>query len=470
MKGTHFLCLLLVTIAFASSSVRGSSIVSLNEEVWEEEVATKEGVWVVYASGADTDEEVNALLKPVSSGLKDAASVGVYDCSDACFPGGEAGNIYIFGYRVSEKKAPEVYDGALERKELMHYVFDTFDGMVAPIRSGTNIDMQRFLSQGEVAKIMLLTDKDEIPPILKAFSFFLRNKVPVGVVNTNDAETMASFQIQGNVNDKLPMMLAMTPVPVQDQPGQYQFQALFYSGKFRISQMLRFGRQFIREEDRDEDDEDKPSKSTGTSRGAKDVKVEEVVDQESFEAHCPSSSRLCLVAFLNGGESSKEVTQGYVQVLKDVLARKRATISNVMWVDGVCHHGFAGAFDIDEMKMPTAVVYLPGRQRYANLVGTLTEANLVDLIDGVLSGRIGSRDTVGDAVKVDEQNCEEIHALAAGTQVDEDEDADSIMAEILREEEERRRKEEEEEAEKKASKKKGKKGGKKKKKGKKSDL
>lgn len=122
-----------------------------------------------------------------------------------------AGSLALFPYRVSEKSSPEEYEGEFERKPITNFVFESFDNFALPIQSGTNVDIQRFLSSGEGPKLMLITNKEDIPPLMKAVSFHFRKRLPVGIVRSYDEQTMSMFQVGSCVAWWLESLLMESP-------------------------------------------------------------------------------------------------------------------------------------------------------------------------------------------------------------------------------------------------------------------
>lgn len=144
-----------------------------------------------------------------------------------------------------------------------------------------------------------------------------------------------------------------------------RFQAMFYSGKFRFAQMVHFASQFaVKSDDEEEEGIKKPTASSAASK-SKGTLVE-ITSQDAFEENCKEGAKLCVVAFLDGTSNAQEDKDHYKEVLQATLKRKGALVPNFLWIDAVCHSSFAQAFEVEPMKIPTAIVYSPSRKRYAD--------------------------------------------------------------------------------------------------------
>jgi hypothetical protein len=125
----------------------------------------------------------------------------------------------------------------------------------------------------------------------------------------------------------------------------------------------------------------------------KPVEVVEVGDEAAWAAACPNNGgSLCVVGLFRGGPQAPGV-EGYVALLKEVAAKEGGSGSGpspwaFAWADGTCLTEFADAFDVQEPKLPTVVVYSPRKGRFANFKGTLSAPAVSEFLRGILSGSI----------------------------------------------------------------------------------
>ena len=107
-------------------------------------------------------------------------------------------------------------------------------------------------------------------------------------------------------------------------------------------------------------------------------------------------------------------------------------------VDGLCQRDFADAFDIQETKLPTMAVYSPKKRRAANYIGSFSESQLRQFLQGVISGTRPTSPMSAPPAPTDAdcaalaQELKATMAMAAdgGAGAGEDEGADDMMAEV----------------------------------------
>lgn len=127
----------------------------------------------------------------------------------------------------------------------------------------------------------------------------------------------------------------------------------------------------------------------GGARG--EATVAAVTDAAAWDKACPKDGALlCVVGLFRGGERAAGVAE-QVEMLNEVAAREGTGAERpwaFAWADGTCLVEFADAFDVQEPKLPTVVVYSPRKQRFANFKGTLSAGAVSEFLRGILSGSI----------------------------------------------------------------------------------
>ena len=109
-----------------------------------------------------------------------------------------------------------------------------------------------------------------------------------------------------------------------------------------------------------------------------------------MKAH-PLRALLCVVGLFRGRPGKAPGAAEHAAMLKEV-AGKEGHGAEAPWAfsyaDGTCLADFAEAFDVQEPKVPTVVVYSPRKQRFASFKGTLSASAVSEFLRGILSGSI----------------------------------------------------------------------------------
>ena len=156
-----------------------------------------------------------------------------------------------------------------------------------------------------------------------------------------------------------------------------------------------------------------PAAGAGAGGGAapaREVAVAEVGDAAAWAAACPGDggAALCVLGLFRGGLVAPGV-EGHVAMLKEVAGREGHGAEApwaFAWADGTCLTDFADAFDVQEPKLPTVVVYSPRKQRFANFKGTLSAPAVSEFLRGILSGSIPVAPVLGEPrVDADTSRC-----------------------------------------------------------------
>lgn len=141
--------------------------------------------------------------------------------------------------------------------------------------------------------------------------------------------------------------------------------------------------------------------------------------------------------------------------LNDLVQTTKEKPYTFLHLNATCHDEFLNEFNINVDSLPNALIYVPIKDKYTQLIGTFDRENISDYINGVIHGKYGMQTVTKDQFKFLEKDCSLIK-----DDIIVSEDDDDIMKEMM---EEIKRKEAEKEKEriesekKKGKKKKGKK-------------
>merc|ERR1712146_797114 len=133
--------------------------------------------------------------------------------------------------------------------------------------------------------------------------------------------------------------------------------------------------------------EDDAFDSAFSSANANSPVVE--LTKDNFDEVCPSSNKLCIIALLDGKQSSKEKYEADIDTLQEVKKKEHAMLSYA-YMDGACQPKFLEKFNINPENLPTAVLVSRSKSKYASFFGTFTKSNLVSFVRGVKRGKRGT--------------------------------------------------------------------------------
>merc|ERR1712224_1063843 len=159
----------------------------------------------------------------------------------------------------------------------------------------------------------------------------------------------------------------------------------------------------------------------------------------NFDQVCPKSNKLCVIALLDGRQSSKEKYDADIDTLQEVKKKEHAMLS-YSYTNGACQSEFLEKFGINPANLPTAVLISRSKSKYANFFGTFTKSNLVSFVRGVKRGKRGTT-AVDQIPPLEDIDCKALYEKEAAELASLDNDGiemDDMMAEILAEEQRER--------------------------------
>lgn len=184
-----------------------------------------------------------------------------------------------------------------------------------------------------------------------------------------------------------------------------------------------------------------------------------------LDKSCLSKRRACFIALLDGRVSEEPAYLRNVNALEVIVAKNQDKPYSFLHINATCHDEILKEFNINIDVLPTAIIFVPSKDMYTNLVGTFESESILSFMDRVLKGKLSMQAITKEKFKVfEEKDCSLIKDEISESSSTEDDD---IMKEMM--EEIKRKEAEAEEKQKIEAESKGKKKGKKKKKSKKKD-
>ena len=313
-------------------------------------------------------------------------------------------------------------------------------------------------AQSKRLGLIYISDDGEVPAGLRTLSHEFNRYVSFNFVGSPDKALLERFQLK-----ETPAMRIMYAMPTKDESaggendpkaagqganaGQnLQFQMVPWS--MEMNGQVQYGNtkewlqqvvKMLRPEGlpSSEGGEDDAFDSAFSSANANSPVVE--LTKDNFDQVCPKSNKLCVIALLDGRQSSKEKYDADIDTLQEVKKKEHAMLS-YSYTDGACQSKFLEKFGINPANLPTAVLISRSKSKYANFFGTFTKTNLVTFVRGVKRGKRGTSD-VDEIPLLEDIDCKAMYEKEAAELASLDNDGiemDDMMAEILAEEERER--------------------------------
>eukprot|EP00618_Florenciella_parvula_P012426 CAMPEP_0119482254 /NCGR_PEP_ID=MMETSP1344-20130328/10189_1 /TAXON_ID=236787 /ORGANISM="Florenciella parvula, Strain CCMP2471" /LENGTH=808 /DNA_ID=CAMNT_0007516639 /DNA_START=65 /DNA_END=2491 /DNA_ORIENTATION=+ len=459
---------------------------TLTEDDFGATVLKSQNAWMVLFRDGEAGEEAGdgdegdgvvpddwAKVASKADGLISAGEVDCKVSAKLCDSGVALPYIKVYGFGLDEKDdimAIERFKGDQAARALQEASDSLPDATLKLNAMTTDHAMSASAQEGRLL-LILLSNKSEPPTMLKSLALAMEDQVAVGFYPNPDPQTMQRFQVP-----RLPMFVSMfaseampgdEDLPPGTPPGAMQigikpfdplmfgrptFESVFAFSFNMVAQLFpenadamlsgEVGTRLRNAQGGaagDEGGEGGGSAGAGKKKAGAPKAIVEISAANWEEVCPPSSSTLCAIGFLSGGEESPTF-EDELAVVKASAAAHTSDPYVFAWVDGSCLLGFGEAFDVQPMGLPTMVAYSPKKQRFAGFVGVFGIESVNDLLNGVLSGRVKTK-PVYQAPVVDDVDCKAVAAerAAAGegggdVAVEEEEDMGDFMAEILAEE------------------------------------
>jgi len=226
-------------------------------------------------------------------------------------------------------------------------------------------------------KVLLLTNKDHVPGVLKALALRFRNISPglgFGWIRAHDEQNKAILDQLGP--GKVPRLLLLLPMPGDaESGGRAQISVQPYTGAMRYSSMFSWLSQMA----------SLLESVTGSRKGP--VDIPQLTADAHLQQYCvDKGGGVCVVGLLDLERSG---SHKLVKMMGKVAGKSRDQPFYFSYVDAPRHRAFLSPFAVSLNDLPTAVAFNAARKRFAVLPEKMSEpADLTRFIDGVLSGRV----------------------------------------------------------------------------------
>jgi len=434
-----------------SAAAQDDLAVAIDESNVAELVEGERDAWMLVFAGT----EVADLPSPGVGGLAEALygqlKVGRASADLASRYGvtvGASPSVVVYPFRQAGVKRKALkFTGndeglAKAKKAALESLPDTYVEKV----SQANVD--QFMQQGMMtseskAFCILFSDKPTVPPLFRALSLAFEGKLGFGMGQAAETGLASRFNVK-----KAPTLLVMFPDEdkVDEKTGQVPLTGMQFMpqahGKFNFGNIANFLGQVVQM---------RAQKAGGSAEGASGGAAEPTkresgadlkgplpeLSSDTFDKECVSKGGLCAIALLDGAAENSASKEGQLQMLTKLRKRKAGSPLSFSWLDATCHTGFAAAFGLSEMDLPTMIFVSPTKLRWARAVGAFDAETLGGFGSLVAAGKKAT-ETLDALPTLEDVDCATMKRGAAAYE-EVDDGADDIMAEIL--EEERRERE-----------------------------
>lgn len=312
---------------------------------------------VVYYEGAHEDiENFKEGVQDFAKKFNDAGivNVGAVNCKKhrtIC----EGNNVRTFPaamYYAPRLKTvfQHTYSGNYAAKSLESWTSNVLSNECREMR--TMFRVRRWMAANQsIAKVLLLTDKDKPPPIIKALAIEYSGRLSLGVVLKGAEEEIATAL---GVS-KMPALLHIV--------DESSLRSESFKEEFQKASMARF--------------------LTSAVKKHQDSKapLPELDSLRLNKGECaPADNRFCLLFFVPG---TARVAQGLQDTIKKLTVKFKSDPIRILTVRD---EGFASAFEAAAAASGSVVLYRPKRKRYRVFPGDVEDTDgLAEFVEGTLA-------------------------------------------------------------------------------------
>lgn len=359
-------------VAFKAQSTLGSKqgnfeeFCSIRWTRWEKAAASLEGQVSIGQLDVTTDPQAAKLAQQYGLSVTLLPLNEVEDLEECI-------SVVIFPFG-DDKDDYEVYKGELESKALSKAALASLPPDLVTQVTDKTID--EFAGQHLLKpKIILFSNKPEVPGMFKALSVNFRKHLVFGQVAVSEPKLMEEFGVT-----QLPAVRFMVPNPSEKwQEGKVSMSIQIYNGPLKYKNIAFYLQGLVE------------SLSQLYNLPSEDVDAPEVETDEGFEAACGSTGRLCVVTFVKGADSSSG--RGGVKDLENLMSLAGRWAAggqySFLWVDPSKSPGFAAQLGVTpSTTLPAVVMMSPRKKRYAIHDGDFSFKDVNAFLEGLLSGKV----------------------------------------------------------------------------------
>ncbi|KAK7207013.1 thioredoxin-like protein [Myxozyma melibiosi] len=243
MKRAYVLVIVLAMMVSCASAAfygKDSEVINLTPKTFRSEVYDTNYTTIVeyYAEWCGHCKNLRPHYAKAAKSLSGLAKVAAVRCDDPsnerlCAKANIKGYPTLKIYRPSKraKSTPivEDYQGARTAKAITGMVLDRLSNRVTRLSSAA--DVEGFVAQKEVPRVLLFTDKPNTPPMFKVLAIDFDSSARFGIVRKADKALQKRFGVK-----KMPTVVVVT----NDEEGEEEEERAVYEGEIKKEQLYEF--------------------------------------------------------------------------------------------------------------------------------------------------------------------------------------------------------------------------------------
>ncbi len=237
----------------------------------------------------------------------------------------------------------------------------------------------------------------------------------------------------GLTSENLPRIGGLIPGTMGKESKQYQHPVFLYpSPKPSYPELVEFFKAVV---DRAQN---KTSAEPVVRRRKGPLTATQLNSTKDFQEYCVDRKTVCFIGLLeaNFGPKGEQKLAEQIKVLNTVWEKKENSPMEVMWVNASCHKEILKAFELEEMAVPTVVLYSPKKKMAGNMIGKFDLESVQDYVEGIFIGKTGGIHKMDKAIEITEKDCSQIK-VTAGEALSEEER--KMLQDIIKEEERKKK-------------------------------
>jgi len=287
------------------------------------------------------------------------------------------------GGNFSPKKDSDAndYSGARSAKAISKHALKLLKDVPTVVEGVNAQSIQGWMmDKPELWRVLLFTDKDDLPSLYHSLSLHYINKLKFGLVHASDEQTMQQFGVKSTDLPRVMLLQAPASVnPNAENPEQQKMQIIPYAGKMNFKGISKFLDGIV--------DQLFPKDGAASPSAKSAPSVTVVNTQEEFDAACTSKGGLCAIVHLSEDEFESNL-ESHKETLLGVAAKQSQLPLNFVILNKEVHSDFFGHFRFADGNPIDFCIVNARVKRYANFLGVFDEKHVIEFIEGVLSKKI----------------------------------------------------------------------------------
>ncbi|KAJ3112051.1 protein disulfide isomerase (PDI) protein [Phlyctochytrium bullatum] len=375
----------LLTTAVALYSSRDAVIQITPANFKKEVLETKHAVIAeFYAPWCGHCKNLAPEYKKAAEKLRGLAKVVAIDCDahrDLCGRYGIQGfpTLKVFG---SDKKNVQDYTGPRTAKGIVDAVIPKIPSFVQLVGTkGKAKALDDFLGEGDLNKVILVSQKDRTPPLFKALSAEFYKRLTFGEVRSSDSATTEKLNVT-----KYPAVIVF---------GKDDKKATVFEGEMKHASLIEFLSKYsakIAAKDTKKAGEKQEKPKEEEKPAVFDPKIPEISTEDLLQEHCLKLPGVCILSFHSLEAEYPESVEAHKQEIEVLTTVKKTFFEkkgpySFAWINIVKHgKNLVKQFDVSD-SVPAVLAINSKKGVYVNYRGAFDAASLTSFLTDLQRGK-----------------------------------------------------------------------------------